>query len=52
MFSCFNLMILLVLEFMLGSRIYLIPFLEYSCLELASFTQVVVFVRLELTLVE
>ena len=32
LFSCFDLMFLLVLvvEFMLRSRIYLIPFLEYS----------------------
>lgn len=30
LFSCFALMFLLVLEFMLRSRTYLIPFLEYS----------------------
>lgn len=30
LFSCFVLMFLLVLEFMLRSRTYLIPFLEYS----------------------
>lgn len=30
LFSCFDLMFSLVLEFMLRSRIYLIPFLEYS----------------------
>ena len=32
MFSCFHLVILLVLEFMLTSQIYLSPFLEYSSL--------------------
>ena len=47
-------MILLVLEFMVRSRIYLIPFFEYFCLELArcEFSLVVVFVRLKLILVE
>ena len=39
---------------MVRSRIYLIPFFEYLCLELArwEFSLVVVFVRLKLTLVE
>ena len=39
---------------MVRSRIYLIPFFEYFCLELArwEFSLVVVFVRLKLTLVE
>ena len=39
---------------MVRSRIYLIPFFEYFCLELAGweFSLVVVFVRLKLTLVE
>ena len=32
--SCLDIFILLVLEFMLSSRMYLIPFLEYSCLDL------------------
>ena len=47
-------MILLVLEFMVRSRIYLIPFFEYFCLELArcEFSLVVVFVSLKLILVE
>ena len=32
--SCLDIFILIVLEFMLSSRMYLIPFLEYSCLDL------------------
>ena len=32
MFSCFDLLLLLVLEFLLNLRVYLMPFQEYSSL--------------------
>ena len=37
MFFCFDLLRLLVLEFLLNSRVYLMPFQEYSSLAIVRF---------------
>ena len=54
LFPCFDLLFLLVLEFMLSSRICLLPYQECYSLGIVrdvSFLQVIVFVMLELTFV-